>query len=107
VSTPTANYLTKDGKQLLAEVSMLRADVERRRLRRVVALDQISHVVETMSTISGTMRRVAINATIEAARAGQAGAQFAVVAAEIKHLAGTMQAAAEEARLLLKDRDKE
>lgn len=51
------------------------------------AADEIGDMVSTISTIAAQVNMLAINARIEAARAGPAGRSFAVVAGEVKALA--------------------
>ena len=62
----------------------------------VAASDKIGRVVKAISQIAWQTKLLAFNATIEAARAGNAGAGFQVVAQEVKELAQQSSAAADE-----------
>lgn len=61
----------------------------------------ISTVMHTIDGIASRTALLALNASIEAARAGQAGLGFAVVASEVKALANRAADASREARALL------
>ncbi len=58
-----------------------------------LAAEQIGSTAHTIADIARQTRMLAFNATIEATRAGAAGAGFAVVAAEVKNLVGETEKA--------------
>ncbi|MED5549630.1 MAG: PAS domain-containing methyl-accepting chemotaxis protein [Pseudomonadota bacterium] len=60
------------------------------------AAQRIGEIVNLITAIAEQTNLLALNATIEAARAGEAGKGFAVVASEVKGLANQASAATEE-----------
>lgn len=52
----------------------------------VAAADSITQIIDLISDIAGKTNMLALNATVEAVRAGEAGRSFQVVAQEIKNL---------------------
>lgn len=73
------------------------------------AMDEIRHSSEQIETIIGAIEEIAfqtnilaLNASIEAARAGAAGKGFAVVADEVRNLAGKSSESVENTTALIK-----
>jgi methyl-accepting chemotaxis protein len=72
----------------VADEAVREADATRRTIDQLgTSSQEIGNVVKLISSIAEQTNLLALNATIEAARAGEAGKGFAVVASEVKDLA--------------------
>jgi methyl-accepting chemotaxis protein len=96
-SRVTVTQSLEDIQQLTQSVSEIGLQISGLR----EALVRVGKVSEEIASIARQTNLLALNAAIEAARAGEAGRSFAVVAGEVKHLAGLTSNATKQIEVTL------
>ncbi|MDD1157810.1 methyl-accepting chemotaxis protein, partial [Pseudomonas rubra] len=90
-------HTTQAIEQLASEMTAGMAEVQHLASRS----EQIGSVLEVIRAIAEQTNLLALNAAIEAARAGEAGRGFAVVADEVRNLAKRTQDSVDEIRVVI------
>lgn len=99
--TTTINEIAKNAEQsaTVADQASQLAAVSNERVGGLgQSADEIGKVIKVIQDIAEQTNLLALNATIEAARAGEAGKGFAVVASEVKDLAKQTASATDDIR---------
>ncbi|WP_280529622.1 methyl-accepting chemotaxis protein [Shewanella dokdonensis] len=99
--TATGNKMVSEAVQHIERLSAEIASTAEAMTELKAESDSIGSVLDVIKAVAEQTNLLALNAAIEAARAGEAGRGFAVVADEVRNLASRTQASTEEIEKLI------
>ena len=91
----TAQAVNENRKHALHSITVLQQKMEQVQ-QDTRKIQMVEKIADDIGTIASQTRLLSLNAQIEAARAGQAGAGFAVVATEVEHLSNDIDRSVSE-----------
>ena len=98
----TKNALTRS-QEATSEITQLLDDSQTSISALEVQCKEVNSVLEVIEALAEQTNLLALNAAIEAARAGEAGRGFAVVADEVRSLANRSQTSAKEIQIIIEN----
>jgi methyl-accepting chemotaxis protein len=102
-SARLANEVSAEAKDVALEGRMVMQEAVESMSLINASSEKIAHISHLIDEIASQTNLLAINAAVEASRAGDAGKGFAVVAEEVRALAGRSSKASKEIRTLIND----
>ncbi len=95
-SAQTASVVAKENRKNAMESIEVMQERMRKTSKDVQKIEQVRKIAEEIGAIASQTRMLSLNAQIEAARAGDMGAGFAVVATEVGNLSNDIDASVTE-----------